>query len=334
MQKTTKERVLELLSTSGDSFVSGAQLAHDLGISRNSVWKAMNALRDEGFQIESVTKRGYRLAAAPSTFSAAGIAHLIDDPRVCVEFFDCVSSTNTIAKQLAEEGASEGTLVVANAQSAGRGRQGRSFASPQGTGVYFTLILRPRFSLSDVSFMTSYAACCLAATIDECTGKRAQIKWVNDVFVDAHKVSGILSEASFDAETQTLAYAVVGIGVNVAEPRDGFDDANSIAGALVSQEELADDSALDALRCRIVADTINRFMRDYERIPLMPHLDDYRARSILDGRRVTAHVGTSSFEALVLGINDDFTLHVQLDSGEERNLASGEVHIPSSQLLL
>lgn len=327
MQTTTKEQVLRLLTRADGGFVSGSEIAGELGLSRNSVWKAVNALRDEGFEIESVTRRGHRLVSSPSSFDAAGIARLIDDARVVVDFRDCVSSTNTVAKQLADEGAAQGTLVVADSQSAGRGRQGRSFASPKGTGVYFTLILRPHFALGDVSLITSYAACCLAAAIDECTGKRAQIKWVNDVFVDNRKVSGILSEASFDAETSTLSYVVVGIGVNIVEPEGGFSDADGIAGALVGS---VDD--VDELRCRIVAGTVNRFMRDYERIPSMPHLDDYRARSILDGRRVRAQVGSESFEALVIGINDDFTLRVQLDDGTQRSLASGEVHIPSSQL--
>lgn len=327
MQMTTKERVLRFLDEADGGFVSGAELARELGLSRNSVWKAVNALRDEGHVIESVTRHGHRLVSSPSSFDAASVARLIDDARVVIDFRDCVSSTNTVAKQLADEGAPEGTLVVADSQSAGRGRQGRSFASPRGTGVYFTLVLRPHFALGDVSLVTSYAACCLAETIDACTDRHAQIKWVNDVFVDNRKVSGILSEASFDAETQTLSYVVVGIGVNIVEPAGGFDDADGIAGALVGS---TDD--VNGLRCRIVAGTVNRFMRDYDRIPSMPHLGAYRARSLLDGRRVRAQVGSESFDALVLGINDDFTLRVRLDDGEERDLVSGEVHIPSSQL--
>lgn len=328
MTASTKDQVRELLEEQLGAFVSGTDLASQLGVSRNSVWKAINALREEGYDIESVTNRGHRLTSAPSAFDARTIECLLDDPRMHVEFFESVSSTNVVAKQLADDGAPEGTLVVANSQSAGRGRQGRSFASPQDTGVYFTLVLRPSFSLEDVSLVTSYAACCLAATIDECTSKSARIKWVNDVFVDGRKVSGILSEASFDAETQSLAYVVVGIGVNVVNPEDGFGAGNAIAGALVEQANDADD-----LRCRIVAGTVNRFMKDYERIPQMPHLDDYRRRSLLDGRRVHARTGSEEFDALVLGIDDDFTLRVKLDSGEEKNLVSGEVHIPSGQLM-
>ena len=298
MQTNTKKRILELLDEGKGSFVSGAALARVLGISRNSVSKAVSALRAEGHVIESVTNRGHRLVSSPSTFDARSIARLIDNPRITVEFHDTVSSTNTVAKQRAEEGAPEGTLIVANSQSAGRGRQGRSFSSPKDTGVYFTLILRPRFALGDVALVTSYAACCLAATIDECTDRHAQIKWVNDVFVDGCKVSGILSEASFDAETQSVAYVVVGIGVNVIEPEGGFDDETNIAGALVDD---SDDA--NTLRCHIVADTVNRFMRDYERIPSMPHLADYRARSLLDGRHVEVHAGIETFEAQVIGID-------------------------------
>lgn len=325
MQRTTKDRVRELLERSPGAFISGAHIAEELGVSRNSVWKAVKALRNDGFEIESVTKRGHRLIASPSTFDAASIARLIDDPQIIIDFHDCVSSTNTVAKQLAEEGAPQGTLVVANSQSAGRGRQGRSFFSPQDTGVYFTLVLRPRFAVEDVALITSFAACCLADAIDENTSKHAQIKWVNDVFVDGRKVSGILSEASFDAETQTVAYVVVGIGVNVVEPPDGFED--DIVGALTGDCTDAND-----LRCRIVADTVNRLMAGYEGVGALPHLAAYRERSILDGKRVEVYRGNEVFEALVIGVDDDFSLRVRLDNGEERALASGEVHIPSSQL--
>lgn len=191
--------------------------------------------------------------------------------------------------------------------------------------MYFTLVLRPRFAVEDVALITSFAACCLADAIDENTSKHAQIKWVNDVFVDGRKVSGILSEASFDAETQTVAYVVVGIGVNVVEPPDGFED--DIVGALTSDCTDAND-----LRCRIVADTVNRLMAGYEGVGALPHLAAYRARSILDGKRVEVYRGNEVFEALVIGVDDDFSLRVRLDNGEERALASGEVHIPSSQL--
>lgn len=325
MRRTTKNLVYELLKQHEDAYVSGADIAAHLKVSRNSVWKAINALRNEGYQIDSATKRGYCLISSPDTFDAASIAAHITDSRIIIDFHDNVSSTNTQAKLLADDGAPEGTLVVANSQSAGRGRQERSFESPKDTGIYFSLILRPSFELGDISLITSYAAVCLAKAIEELTPKHVQIKWVNDVFVDGKKISGILSEASFDAESQSITYVIVGIGVNIVKPESGLDDA--IIGTLLPHAE-----KLNELRSKIVAATINYFMQDYENIPLMPHLEAYRSRSILDGKRVHVTVGQESFDALVCGINDDFTLRVKLDSGEERNLASGEVHIPSSQL--
>lgn len=327
MKNDTKNRVLKLLEASSGDFISGEAVARELGVTRNSVWKAINALKDDGYGIESVTKKGYHLDSSPDVFTAERISSFIESSDVPIVFYDSVSSTNTQAKKLADEGAPHATLVVANSQSAGRGRQGRSFSSPKDTGAYFTLILRPGFSLKDVSLMTTYAACCLAGAIDECAGKHAQIKWVNDVFVDGRKVSGILSEASIDAETQSIAYVVVGIGVNVIEPEGGFDDEAGIAGALVKSSD-----APNELRCRIIAGTVDRFMQGYGDIPNMPHLQDYRSRSLLDGMRVEVQGSEGAFDALVEGVNDDFTLRVRLDDGTVRHLASGEVHIPSSQL--
>lgn len=275
----------------------------------------------------SGSRQGGCTVVDPDLFSAASIARLVDDARVRVEFFDALDSTNTRAMQLAEQGAPEGTLVVADRQTRGKGRQGRSFVSPAGTGAYFSLILRPRFALEDVSLVTSYAACCVADAIEACAPCTARIKWVNDVFVDGRKVCGILSEASLDAETRDVAHVVVGMGVNVLRPEGGFLDADDVAGALVESA-----SSPDLLRSRVVAATVNAFMRDYERIPRKPHLAAYRERSLLDGRRVRAFSGAEEFDALVLGVDDDLTLRVRLDDGSERSLASGEVRIPSSQL--
>lgn len=329
MKMSTKERTLVCLERSKGSFVSGEHLASQMHISRNSVWKAIRSLREDGYAIESVAGEGYRLSPETGVLSAASILHYLTDASIELEYHDSIDSTNTHAKALAEAGAPEGTLVVANEQTAGRGRRGRVFLSPAGSGVYFSLVLRPHFDLQDLAFITSYAACCVAHAIEAETGREAKIKWVNDVFVDARKVSGILTEAAFDAESQTLSYAIVGIGINVTSPQGGFDpEADNIAGFLTRQDADAGD-----LRARLVADTVDAFMRHYPHVFEKPHLADYRARSMLDGRRVHIDAGHESFEALVCGINDDLTLRVRLDNGEERSLSSGDVHIASSQLV-
>lgn len=324
----TKERVLSALEAAGNSFVSGGKLAEDLELSRNSVWKAVNALKADGNEIESVTGRGYRLVSRAARFDAESIERYLTGPRIKLEFHESIGSTNTRAKELAEQGAPEGTLVVANEQTAGKGRQGRPFYSPGGTGVYFTLLLRPDFPLSDAALVTTYSACCIARAIDEIFDVHAQIKWVNDVFVNGRKVSGILTEASVDAERGRAEYLVVGMGINVFEPEAGFpDEASHVADAICTREDASDDA-----RAQLVARVADLFMEGYGTLPQRTHLADYRKRSLLDGRDVMVYEGNASYRAHVLGINDDFTLQVRCDDGTERALSFGEVHIPSSQL--
>lgn len=328
MHAQSKDKVLAYLENNKGDFVSGGKIARDIDVSRNTVWKAIRSLLAAGYAIESVTGKGYRLKSESSVLSAASLMRYIERPEIAVEYHESIDSTNSRAKTLAEEGAPEGTLIVAGEQTAGRGRQGRAFFSPGGTGVYFTLLLRPRFSMNDAALITTYAACCVADAIDECIGCTASIKWVNDVFVNGRKVSGILTEASFGAEDMRLSYVIVGIGINVMHPKDGFaDGADAIAGALTDLD--ADEGDL---RARLVAVTVNRFMEHYHDIPRKPHLDDYRKRSLLTGKNVHVFEGNEEFDATVLGIEDDFSLRVRLDDKSTRSLVGGDVHIPSSQL--
>lgn len=328
MNTTTKDRVLQRLEAHKGSFVSGGKLASDLGVTRNSIWKAIRALQAEGYDIESVTGRGYRLSAASTILSAASIQHYVTDHRIVVEYHDSIDSTNTRCKLLAEHGAPEGTFVVANCQTAGRGRQGRPFYSPKGAGIYFSLLLRPTFELEDVSLLTTYAACVTARAIEEIFKVQPQIKWVNDIFCNGHKVCGILTEAQFSAESHAVTYVVVGIGVNVARPEGGYPEQIAhVAQALTSGDEGAEDK-----RAQLAARVADLFMQDYDRVPDKPFLGYYRAHSLLDGKTVTVYTGTDSFEATVIGVNDDLTLKVRLENGTTKDLAHGEVHIPSSQL--
>lgn len=323
-----KDEVLAYLESHKGAFVSGTALAAELGVSRNAVWKAIKALEKGGYAIEGVTNKGYRLADDCSILSAASIERFIANPDVRVEFHESIGSTNDRAKELAAQGAPQGTLIVADCQTAGRGRQGRPFYSPAGTGVYFSLVLRPQFPLRDVTFITSYAAVCTAQAMEEIFGAEVQIKWVNDIFVAGHKCCGILTEAAVLPETGGVDYAVVGIGINVAEPQGGFPaEFEGMARALTPHGPDEGDA-----RARLVARTAELLMADVESIPTCPHLAAYRKRSLLDGKHVTCYMGTEGFEADVIGINDDFTLEVELADGTHKALSSGEVHIPSSQL--
>ncbi len=327
--ETTKDKVLAALEQNKGTFLSGGSLAEELGISRNSVWKTVRALESEGYSIESVTGKGYMLAADTSKLSAASINHYLTASGIELEYHETIDSTNTRAKKRAGEGAPEGLLVVASEQTAGRGRQGRAFFSPKGSGIYFSLLLKPTLAFEHIPLITTFAAVCVAQTIDEVLEVNTQIKWVNDIFYEGHKAAGILTEASLDAETAHVNSAVLGIGINVFEPEEGFpQDLGGIAHGISSATADTAD-----IRARLVAGIVNRFMAGYETIPAKTYLAEYRKRSLLDGRHVHIYVGSEDFMATVEGVDDDFRLHVKLDTGEERVLSSGEVHIPSSQLV-
>lgn len=327
MKTSAKDKVLSWLESHKGEFVSGGKLAEELGCSRNAVWKAVRALEDDGYVIESVTGKGYRLASETSVLSRPAIERYLTCPDVSLEYHCCVDSTNNRCKQLAAEGAPTGTFVVADHQSAGRGRQGRPFFSPPDSGIYLSLLLRPSFPVGDVALITSFAAVAVAQAIEKLFGKRAQIKWVNDVFVDGHKVCGILTEASFDAESGSVDYLVVGIGINVYPPEGGFPD--EVAGAVSDASRDAED-----LRARLAASIADALMEGVNELPSRSWLSEYRSRSLLDGRDVDVYARGSEDprRAHVIGVNADFTLQVEYESGEQAALSSGEVHIPSSQL--
>ena len=327
----TAEAVLGCLERHKGSFISGQEIADELSVSRNSVWHAIKDLQGKGYAIEAVTKRGYCLSSNCNILSAACIKRHLKADVTLLEYHDTIDSTNNRARQLATQGARHATLVIAGCQTAGRGRQGRPFHSPANSGIYFSLVLRPAWELEDVSLVTSFSAVCVAECLEEILGVKAQIKWVNDIFANRHKVCGILTEASVLPESGSIDYVVVGIGINVAEPAGGWPpELKDVAYAPLA----AGQADVEDRRARLAAHIASRLINECETIPHRPHLDAYRSRSLLDGKTVTVYHGREAYEALVVGINDDLTLRVRLGSGEERDLVCGEVHIPSSQLKL
>lgn len=208
-----KTEILRYLKEA-DGYLSGQELCERLGVSRTAVWKVIRQLQEDGYEIEAVRNRGYRLAESGDVYTMEELQSVIST-RVTgknLVFLDMVDSTNTRAKQLAEAGAPDGTLVVAETQSAAKGRRGRSWMAPAGTGVWFSLLLRPQIEPEHASMMTLVAAMAVEKGIRETTGLHGRIKWPNDVVVDGKKVCGILTEMSADMDS--VNHVVVGIGIN------------------------------------------------------------------------------------------------------------------------
>lgn len=241
-----------------------------------------------------------------------------------VEVFDCLDSTNTKAKMIAQDGGAEGDLVIALSQSGGRGRMGRSFYSPKGDGIYFSVILRPKIKAEDISLITPTAAVAVAKAFEDVAKKSPKIKWVNDIFVNGKKVCGILSEAAFGADG-TAQYVILGIGINLYAPENGFpEDIKSIAGALLEPNETIDINLL-------LSNIINNFFKLYKDLKSTDTVDAYRTRLLLKNQKVNYIKNGEPKSGTVLDIDEAFQLVIETESGKTEHLQSGEVTVGSKE---
>ena len=317
---STKNEVLSAL-LSEETSISGERLARKLGISRNSVWKAIEQLRADGYEIDAVTNRGYRLTYMPDRITEAEILKWTRGAAIGrrIEVHERLDSTNIRAKQLAAQGAPHGYLVCADSQSSGRGRFGRAFFSPEHSGVYITYILRPIIPAERAVMITSLAAVAVARAIEGLCDIDVKIKWVNDLYIGGKKACGILCEAGMDFESGTLEYVALGIGINVAKmefPENLRDIATSIGnecGQAIS-------------RSRLIAEISNQLDAMYPQLETGVFMAESRARSIVIGRDVTVLRGDTTYPAHVLDIDDQGRLVLRTDSGIVR-LGAGEISL-------
>ncbi len=321
-----QEKVLQLLMAEQGNYLSGERIASRLSVSRNAVWKAIQQLKKEGYVIEASTNRGYALSAIPDPISLEAIHTQLrgQAARCQIRYEKIVSSTNTVCKKLAEQGYPEGTVVLAEEQTAGKGRLGRSFYSPAQSGLYISVLLRPAFSAERALLITTAAAVAGARAIQAVTGKNAEIKWVNDLFYQEKKICGILTEASVDLENRGLAYAILGAGFNLRPPSNGFpEDIRDVAGALYAQTE----PAPPLLRSHVTAEFLNEFFMFYQDLETKRFMEEYRQRSFLTGRPVTICYGQQCENGVVLGIDDDARLVIRLKNNTTRTYSAGEIQL-------
>lgn len=240
-------------------------------------------------------------------------------------------STNDLVKKAAKEGKKEGFALIAGAQSAGRGRAGRSFFSPEGTGVYLSLLLRPEGILAEKPVMiTTMAAAAAAEAVEEISGREAKIKWVNDIYLEERKISGILTEASFDPATGAPEYAVLGIGFNVYEPEGGFpEEIRDRAGYIFRKRE-------EGMRNRLSGAFLTRFLSYYRAEDPSSYVKEYQKRSLVTGKKITVLMpdgkGTDASKltgraAEALFVDEECRLVVRYEDGETEALSSGEISI-------
>lgn len=308
--------LLRLHETCG-GFISGQELADSLGVSRAAVWKAITALRNDGAVIESVTNRGYRLLKGFDLLSAELISAALEHKDLRVSVFDSLDSTNNEAKRRLAGGFSGAELIVASQQTAGRGRMGRSFYSPAGTGLYMSLAISCPGGFENAVYSTTAAAVAVVRAIERLTPLRPRIKWVNDICLDGRKICGILTEGVTDFESGSLTGVVIGIGVNLNTEDFPADIAQAAASL--------GDSA--PRRCVLAAAIADELLDIIRQLPDKSFLEYYRERSLVIGRRVTYTAAGVSDSAEAVGIDDSGGLIVRKDNGELLTLSSGEISL-------
>ena len=335
-EEKLKDRILSVLHEHQGDYFSGEALADRFLVSRQAVWKAVRLLTEEGIPIQAVTRRGYRLDPGYDLLLSSDVyRQLPEEARAFyrIEAEKVVTSTNTLLKARGIRGEKEGLVLLAEEQSEGRGRMGRSFYSPKGTGLYMSLLLRPPYPAEESILITTLAAVCAAEAVEalikkypdaEASGENIEIKWVNDLYLNKLKIAGILTEATLGMESGQMEQAVLGIGFNLAPPEGGFpEELRDIAGA-VFQEHCPPGA-----RAFLAAQFLTRFLPAYQNLAEKAYLPEYRRRQFLLGKQVEVlerneSVGTAE----VLGVDEDCRLLVRMtESGEKRALSSGEVRV-------
>lgn len=318
-----KQQILEILEENRGKSVNGAMIAKKLFVTRSAVWKAIKQLQKDGFHIDAVPNRGYCLQVSNDILTAQSISPYLKGKaeNFILDVRKTVTSTNTLAKEMAAAGAPEGTVIIASEQTEGRGRMGRRFYSPASTGLYLTIILRPKLSLEDSLLITTCTAVAVAKAIEKLTQKEVHIKWVNDLFMNGKKVCGILTEASLNVENGGLEYAVVGIGVNV-NTGNFPDEIKEVAGSIFSEKP--NNQPTTSI---LAANILNNMAEFMDNITDKSYLEEYKKRSFLLGKDIHVLKGDETLPAKAIDIDDKARLVVQYPDLTIETLISGEVSI-------
>lgn len=322
---STKNDVLAVLERNRGGFVSGQELAETLNISRTAVWKAIKSLEDQGHGIVAVSNKGYMLEDDSDLLSKEGVAlYLPEGLRDCKIFLESsVDSTNTFAKRLALDNTPHGTIVLAEEQTGGRGRSGKSFFSPSGTGLYMSLILRPSGDVKEPQMITVATAVAVCRAIEKLTVRAPAIKWVNDVFVEGKKVCGILTEAVTDFESGGIDCIVVGVGINCKRPESVPEELEDVAFFL-------EEPGLS--RNRLAAEIARGILESFKDLEDPVLVTEYRRLSIMTGKTIFFLWEGVRMSAEVLGLDNRCGLIVRLKDERVITLTGGEVSIGSSSV--
>lgn len=317
---SVKEQVLKKL-LENNNYISGQSLADECSVTRNSIWKAVNSLKSDGYEISSVPNKGYQLLSSNNTLSLSEINTYLGQYSnyVNIQLYDSISSTNSMLKGMADNGVQDKTLIIANEQTNGKGRYGRSFYSPAKTGVYFSLLLRPdNFYLTDSTLLTTLSAVAICNSIIELTNFNPKIKWVNDIFIDDKKICGILSEATTDIESGMIEYVIIGIGLNVSTELFPSSLANK-AGSL----------NCNISRNKLIGTIIVNILYLYNSLPSTSFMSKYKDYSLMINKDILYKKNNVTLSGKVIDIDNNGHLIIVDSNNNTQVLNSGEVTLLS-----
>lgn len=325
MQSELRKELLDAFTNAGDSFLSGQYIAELIGCSRTAVWKHIEELRKDGFQLEAVRRKGYRIVKTPETIIPDEIRLGLRTKFVGqnLHYEESVESTQKIAHRLAYEGAKTGTVVIAEEQVSGRGRMDRKWYSPKHTGIWMSLIIRPAISLSKAPQLTLLAAVSIVQAIEEVTGLSPDIKWPNDILINGKKVTGILTE--LQAEADRINSIIIGVGMNVNQLQEDLpSELQTVASSL------AIETGRKIARAELIRSIFSHFEKMYELYlaegfyPIKLLWESY---AISIGKQIKARTLTATIEGKAIGITEDGVLQLEDASGHIHHIYSADIEI-------
>ena len=320
-----KGKILKLLKDSGNEFVSGEKISEALGVSRAAIWKYINVIKEEGYEIEAISRKGYRIISSPDLLTFEEIKNFLDTKCIGknIIYYDSIGSTNSKAKELAEAGEEHGTVIISEEQTSGRGRLGRSWVSPKYKGIWMSIILRPNIITKNISQITLLGAAAVQKAIMK-MGISTSIKWPNDIILNSKKVCGILTEMS--GEVDHINYLVMGIGINVnLQEEDVPFDLKDMATSL----KLESGKYIE--RKLLLANVLNIFEELYSDFvqngSIKETIEICRENSILIGKEVQLINRGKVTTAKAIDISDEGELVIEDSTGLIEYIVSGEVSV-------
>lgn len=315
-----EDKILKILSRHRGAYASGEEISKELGVSRASIWKHIETLRDLGYEVEALPHLGYKLISRPDKLIPEELKDNLKTKILGKKIltYESLDSTNDTAYQLAEKGEKEGTVVVAERQKKGKGRQGRRWTSPKG-GIYLSCILKPDIEPKEVAKITLVSAIAVSASIREMANVPAMIKWPNDIIIKRKKACGILIEMK--AEQDKVNFVIVGIGINVETP------ANLLPKGATSLIKESDSRPSKVALAKKILENLEHYLLLFRLEGFNKIRDEWRNLSATLGKDVKIHCHDEKIEGQALDVDEDGALVVRLDSGFQRRILSGDVVI-------